>query len=259
MTMEDKELISIIMPAYNAGKTIDLAIESVLQQTYPHWELIVVDDCSEDDTWQKLLQYTQKDRRIRVLQNEQNSGASKTRHMAVETAQAQWLAFLDSDDAWAADKLEKQVRLQQQTKGKLLFTGSAFMDAEGAPINWYLHVPARIGYRKLLKQNLVSNSSVLVHKATYLQHEVIGDDMHEDFACWICLLRSGEFAYGIDEPLLIYRLSTNSKSGNKVKAAKMNWNAYKAAGVNVFAAVYYMIWYCINGLLKYRRLSKGAE
>ena len=256
MIMTENEKISIIMPAFNAVKTIDKAIGSVLCQTYPYWELIVVDDCSKDGTLQKLTEYAQQDSRVRVLVNEQNSGASYTRHRAVEVAQGEWLAFLDSDDAWKSDKLEKQVALQKQTKGKLIFTGSAFMDAEGDPIEWYLHAPAQIGYRKLLKQNLVSNSSVLVHKATYLQHEVIGNNMHEDFACWLRLLRGGEVAYGIDEPLLIYRLSATSKSGNKFKAAKMNWNAYRAAGVSRAAAIYYMCWYIWNGLLKYGSLKK---
>lgn len=256
MIMTESEIISIIMPAFNAAKTIDQAIGSVLCQTYPHWELVVVDDCSKDDTLKKILQYAQQDSRIRVLVNEQNSGASYTRHKAIETARGEWLAFLDSDDAWKNDKLEKQVALQRQTKGKLIFTGSAFMNAEGNPIEWYLHAPVQIGYRKLLKQNLVSNSSVLVHKLTYLQYEVIGNNMHEDFACWLRLLRSGEVAYGIDEPLLIYRFSAESKSGNKLKAAKMNWNAYRAAGVNRVAAAYYMCWYTWNGLMKYGRLKK---
>ncbi len=259
MTMEDNELISIIMPAYNAGKTVELAIESVLKQTYPYWELLVVDDCSKDDTLVKLYRLAAQDSRIQVLVNEKNSGASQTRHRAIKAARGQWLAFLDSDDAWAGDKLEKQVALQKQTKGKLFFAGSAFMNAEGESIDWYLHAPAQIGYRKILKQNIVSNSSVLVHKQTYLQNEVVGSNMHEDFACWLRILRSGEIAYGIDEPLLIYRLSAASKSGNKLKAAKMNWNAYRAADINVFEAAYYMGWYCVNGLLKYRQLRKGAE
>lgn len=257
--MADRELISIIMPAYNAEKTVARAIESVLQQTYPHWELIVVDDCSRDGTPAMLRQLARQDERIRVLVNEENLGASHTRHRAVEAACGQWLAFLDSDDAWVSSKLEKQILLQRQTQAKLVFTGSAFMDADGEPIDWYLHVPGEIEYRKLLKQNLISNSSVLVHKQTYLQHEVIGNNMHEDFACWLRFLRAGETACGIDEPLLIYRLSAASKSGNKRKAAKMNWNAYRAAGVNIFVASYSMCWYAVNGLMKYRQLRKEAR
>lgn len=257
--MENKELISIIMPAYNAAKTIDEAIGSVLEQTYPHWELVVVDDGSGDGTLKKLSAYARADQRIRVLANEQNIGASQTRHKAVEAARGRWLAFLDSDDLWNREKLEKQVALQTEKNANLVFTGSAFITDEGEPIDWYLPAPRQVSYRQLLKQNVVSNSSVLVRKELFLKNEVLGGNMHEDFACWLRLLQSGEIAYGIDEPLLIYRLSATSKSGNKVKAAVMNWNAYRAAGLSVPEAVYYMCWYTVKGLLKYRNLRKGAK
>ena len=79
--------------------------------------------------------------------------------------------------------------------------------------------------------------------------------MHEDFAVWLGILKSGKFAYGVDEPLLIYRLSKTSKSGNKFKAAKMNWNTYRYMGLNVFSSFYYECWYIVKGLLKYRNLK----
>lgn len=250
----ENELISIIMPAHNAEKTLPLAVNSVLAQTYQNYELIIINDCSHDRTLALAEQYAHTDSRISVLSNAENIGVSQTRHKGVESARGEWLAFLDSDDAWTSDKLEKQMILQRQKNAKFIFTGSAFMDDQDAPINWIMHVPEKIGYRRLLKQNLVSNSSVLIQKSCYLEHEFIGNGLHEDFVCWLRLLRSGEAAYGIDEPLLIYRLSSSSKSGNKLKAAKMNWNAYRAAGLNVLEASYYMVWYVANGLRKYRNL-----
>ena len=256
MKMADDELISVIMPAYNAQETLACAVDSVLSQTYKKLELIIVDDCSKDDTLRIAQDYALADRRIKVLHNAQNSGASRTRHNAVEAASGKWIAFLDSDDAWVSDKLEKQVILQKKKNATLVFTGSAFMNAEGDPLDWTLHVPAEIRYRRLLKQNLISNSSVLVLKESYQKNEILGSNMHEDFACWLNLLRSGEVAYGIDEPLLIYRLSPNSKSGNKIKAMKMNWNAYRRAGLTPFEAAYYMCWYAVNGLIKYSHLRK---
>lgn len=236
-----------------------LAVESVLKQTYQNLELIIVDDASKDKTVEIAQRYAENDNRVRVICNKKNVGVSKTRHRAVDAARGQWLAFLDSDDAWKEDKLEKQIDLQRKKNGKLIFTGSAFMDEEGHTIDWILHAPQEICYRKLLKQNLISNSSVLVEKQIYQQYEAIGDDMHEDFACWIKILRSGTKAFGIDEPLLIYRISGKSKSGNKLKAAKMNWNTYRAVGMNVFFAGYYMIWYTINGLKKYSQLKKSEK
>ena len=254
--MSSVKKISVIMPAYNAEKTLERAVSSVLHQTYPEWELILVNDASGDGTQAMLEQYAAADPRIRIFINAQNRGVSFTRHRAVEQATGDWIAFLDSDDAWAPEKLEKQVALLAEKQAKLVFTGSTFMDAAGAPIDWMLHVPETIGYRKLLKQNLISNSSVLVEKNTYLRYEMAGDAMHEDFACWLQMLRAGVCAYGIDEPLLIYRLSATSKSGNKWKAARMNWNTYRAIGLPVVTAAYYMVWYTINGVRKYKNLKK---
>lgn len=248
-------MISIIMPAYNAEKTLDYAVRSVLAQTYKDFELIIINDCSKDKTAELIQALMREDGRIRMLNNDKNKGVSVTRHRGVEVAVGEWLAFLDSDDAWVPDKLEKQVVLQRETGASLLFTGSSFINADGKKIDAILHVPERIGYRKLLKQNLISNSSVLIRKSLYQKHESMGDNMHEDFTCWLKVLRSGEIACGINEPLLIYRLSPTSKSGNKVKAAKMNWNTYRAIGLNVFQAAYYEAWYVVNGLLKYRKLK----
>ena len=163
--------------------------------------------------------------------------------------------ILDSDDAWAPDKLEKQIELQKRTNADLLFTGSAFMDSDGQPIDWYLHAPAKVTYRQLLKQNVLSNSSALVRKELYAKHYAIGDGMHEDFAIWLSILKEGKNAYGVDEPLLIYRIAKSSKSGNKVKAAKMNWNTYRYVGLNPLAAFYYECWYMVKGLLKYKNLK----
>ena len=245
--------VSIIMAAYNAEKTISVAINSVLKQTYPNWELLVINDCSKDGTAEMVNAFS--DPRIRLLKNENNFGVSISRKRGMEEANGEWIAVLDSDDAWAPDKLEKQIRLAEETGAELIFTGSAFMDEEGNPINWQLHVPATLSYRSLLKQNLVSNSSVLVKTDLYRKHYAIGDEMHEDYAIWLGITREGKTAYGIDEPLLIYRVANTSKSSNKIKAAKMNWNTYRYVGLNLVTACYYMCWYTVKGLLKYRHLK----
>jgi len=248
-------LISIIMAAYNAEQTIEQAVSSVLKQSYKNFELLVIDDCSKDNTLSIVENFRKSDDRVKVIRNTQNSGVSYTRRHGLEKAKGEWIAILDSDDAWATDKLEKQIKLQKDTCADLLYTGSAFIDSDGNPIDWYLHAPYKIGYKQLLKQNLISNSSSLVRKELYSKYYVSDDGMHEDFAVWLGILKSGIFAYGVDEPLLIYRLSENSKSGNKFIAAKMNWNTYRYMGLNVFSAFYYECWYVINGLLKYRNLK----
>lgn len=253
--MENIGLISIIMAAYNAEKTIDRAIASVLAQTYREFELIVVNDCSKDQTRQIVQKYTEQDPRVRLVDNPKNYGISYTRKRGSNEARGTWIAVLDSDDAWTTDKLEKQAKRQSETGADLLFTGSTFMDVDGKPVEWYLHAPCEITYRQLLKQNVLSNSSSLVKKDLYDQYYAAGDNMHEDFATWLNILKTGRKAYGIDEPLLIYRLTKTSKSGNKLKAAKMNWNTYRYVGLSFFEALYYECWYIVNGLLKYRNLK----
>jgi len=252
--MEDSTgLVSIIMAAYNSEKTIATAIRSVQEQTYTKWELLVINDCSEDHTVEIVSSFV--DSRIRLLHNKKNCGVSISRKKGMEIAQGEWIAVLDSDDAWASDKLEKQIKLAKRTGAELIFTGSAFMDNDGNPIDWQLHVPTILSYRELLKQNLVSNSSVLVKADLYRKYYAIGDGMHEDFAIWLGITRDGIKAYGIDEPLLIYRLAKASKSSNKIKAARMNWNTYRYVGLNPLAASYYMCWYIVKGLLKYSHLK----
>ena len=251
----DFGLISIIMAAYNAEKTIEQAINSVLSQTYPDFELLVVNDCSTDKTAMLAEAIVKKDDRIRLISNEKNSGVSYTRKHGLEEASGEWVAILDSDDAWAPEKLEKQIKLQKKTNADLLFTGSAFMDADGKPIDWYLAATAEVTYRQLLKQNVLSNSSALVRKELYAKYYAVGDGMHEDFAMWLNILKDGRKAYGVDEPLLIYRIAISSKSGNKFKAAKMNWNTYRYIGLNPIEAAYYEGWYMIKNVIKYTNLK----
>ena len=255
MKHENFGLISIIMAAYNAEKTIVQAVESVLNQTYPHFELLVVNDCSTDRTVELVKGIAERDKRVRLISNQKNSGVSYTRKHGLDEARGEWIAILDSDDAWAPEKLEKQIVLQEKMNADLLFTGSAFMDSDGQPIDWYLHAPAEVTYRQLLKQNILSNSSALVRKELYTKHYAVGDGMHEDFAIWLGILKEGKKAYGVDEPLLIYRIAKSSKSGNKVKAAQMNWNAYRYVGLNTVEAAYYEAWYMVKNIIKYTNLK----
>ena len=245
--------VSVIMAAYNAERTIKAAIESVLSQTYRDLELIVVDDCSRDATLQVVNSFA--DPRIRVLRHEQNRGVSSSRHEAVLAAKGQWIAVLDSDDLWTTDKLQRQMLCVERTGAQLVFTASSFMTDDGTPLQWILHVPEVIGYRRLLKQNIISNSSVMVLRELYLRYETLDDTMHEDFTCWLRLLKAGHKAVGIDVPLLCYRLSANAKTSNKWKAMRMNWRTYRAVGLSRAESLYYTCWYVMKGLRKYSNLK----
>ena len=255
MGEESFGLISIIMAAYNAEKTIGYAIESVLAQTYKDFELLVVNDCSKDNTEAVVKSYSEKDGRVKLFSNPENLGVSLTRLEALKRAKGEWIAILDSDDAWMPEKLEKQIALQKKTGAELVFTGVKYISENGTPIDWQLTVPKEIGYKKLLKQNLIANPSALVKKSLYSDNYAIGDEMHEDFAVWLGILKTGIKAYAVTEPLTVVRISSHSKSGNKLKSAVMNWKTYRYMKMNVFSSAYYMCWYTVNGVLKYRNLK----
>ena len=173
-------LISVIMPAYNAEKTIRQAIESVMAQSFRQWELIVINDRSKDDTRQRVLERAEQDTRIRYMENDGNLGVAKTRNLGVSMARGEWIAFLDSDDAWEREKLERQVQLAERTDARLIFTGSAFMDQDGERLDYRMEVPEEVGFRGLLKQNVISCSSVLAEKALMVRYPMMPGDMHED-------------------------------------------------------------------------------
>lgn len=250
------ELVSVIMAAYNAEDTLESAVRSVLEQTYPNVELLIVDDCSTDFTYTIAKRLQEQDARVYVYRNSENLGAARTREHGLRMANGNWIAILDADDIWKADKIARQMELQKETNAELLYTGSSFMEADGKPICWTLHVPETLSYRQLLKQNLISNSSALVRHDLYEQNYAACDTIHEDYAIWLRILRSGRMAYGIDEPLIFYRISQKSKSGNKIHSAVMNWNTYRFIGLNPLQAAYCEFWYMLKGALKYHNLKK---
>ncbi len=253
--MEDIGLISIIMAAYNAEKTIEFAIDSVLKQTYSNYELIVINDCSCDNTEKIVKSYAEKDNRIKLISNEKNCGVSISRLNGLRAAAGNWIAILDSDDAWKEEKLEKQAEIHEKTKADFIYTATTYIDFNGNSIDWILNVPEKIDYKELLKQNKIHSSSSLIKKDLFEKCYAIGDDMHEDFALFLGVLKNVDFACGVNEPLTIYRVSSDSKSGNKLKSAIMNWRTYRFMDLNIVSSAYYMVWYTVNGILKYKNLK----
>lgn len=249
-------LISIVMPAYNAEKYIKTAISSVISQTYQEWELLVMDDGSRDQTSDIVKSYMATDQRIYYYPNQENMGVCAARNKGIEKSHGDWIAFLDSDDCWDSHKLEIQVKAIKQYGARFLYTGSAFMDDSGKQLDYILSVPEQIGYHELLKQNVISCSSVLIEKNLMLQYPMKqGDRLHEDFAVWLQILKNEvPIAYGIDRPLLIYRVNQLSKSGNKKKAAWFTFRVYRYVGLSFFTACYYFCFYTARNLRKYKKI-----
>ena len=248
--------ISIIMPAYNAEAYIRQAIRSVQEQTFKDWELILIEDCSTDNTLYLIQDAMAADSRLRLIQNPCNLGVSRSRNAGIDQAKGKWIAFLDSDDCWAPEKLEKQLAFAKANHCPFTFTGSGFMDENGNRLSYYLPAPKRLAFRQLLKQNLISCSSVLIRRDLLSHFPADSERIHEDFALWLQILKERTpAAMGLDEPLLIYRLSAASKSGNKLKAACMTFRVYRYVGLSLPAAIYYWGWYTVRSLRKYGKLK----
>ena len=249
-------MVTIVMPAYNSEKYLLNAVDSVRKQTIRAWELLIIDDCSTDETGKLAEDLARIDDRIIALHNEKNLGVGATRNRGVLEAKGDWIAFLDSDDQWEHDKLERQTELISSNPGaNLVFTGSHFMDESGKLLDYVLHVPEKIDRGQLLKQNLISCSSVLVKRELMLMHPMRSQPMvHEDFAAWLEILREERYAFGIDDPLLIYRVSGKGKSGNKLKSARMNWNTYRSSGLEWAEAAKYMLHYAFRNFKKYSHI-----
>lgn len=244
--------VSVIMPVYNAERFLRQAVDSVLTQSYSDFELILVDDCSTDGSYDILCEYENKDKRVRVFKNEQNKGVSYTRNFAVSKANGEYIALIDSDDMWRKDKLSKQMSLiEKYPDTDLCYTASAFVDTESVESDFVFNVPEQVTYKKLLKQNVASCSSVLIKKKWLVKYPMAHDNMHEDFAVWLSVLKDGGKARGINEPLLIYRVAANSKSGNKFKSMGMTYRVYKYMGLNIFERCYYMCFYILSGIKKH--------
>lgn len=253
--MSKKEvLVSIIMPAYNCEKYVFEAINSVLAQTYKNWELLVLDDGSKDNTLQIIEEFSRKDSRIKAFPNRKNMGVSATRNRGIELASGDWIAFLDSDDMWEPLKLEKQFEVVENKSVEFLFTGSSYVNEEGEPFKGLFEIPEKVTYKKLRNQNVISCSSVLVKKKYFENIKMEKDEMHEDYAVWLRILKLGVTAYGVNEPLLIYRISRNSKSGNKMKTFKMTYKVFRFIGVNPIGSAYFMVRHVIASVGKYKKI-----
>ena len=243
-------MISVIMPAYNAEKTIRQAIDSVLSQTYRDLELIVINDCAKDATKEIIEEYMAQDDRVRMIDNKVNSGVSVSRNKGIADAKGEYIAFLDSDDMWREDKLEKQLKVMKDNNAVLSYTASAFIDQDGNPYNYVMEAEEKTTLDTLLRKNLISCSSAMVKTDVMKKIRMPGDKMHEDYYVWIKILKKYKYAYGVNEPLLIYRMSANSKSSSRVKSAIMIYNTYHAVGYNVVSAGFLTLRYTIHSVSK---------
>lgn len=255
MENKNKIKISVVMPVYNSALFVGQSIESVLSQSCGDFEFVIVDDCSTDGSYDILCEYSKADSRIRLYKNEKNMGVSYTRTFAVSQAQGEYIALIDSDDVWTSDKLLRQVELCEKFPDTdICYTSAGFADTNSNRSDFVFHVPTQVDFKTLLKQNVISCSSVLVRKSVLEQYPMKYDHMHEDYASWLSALKNGCVARGIDEPMLIYRVDKTSKSGNKLRSAVMTYRVYRYIKINFFSRIYYMLCYTLSGMKKYKNI-----
>ena len=245
----NKPLVSVIMPAYRCAATVGAAIDSVLCQDVD-LELLVIDDCSPESLEEALAPYSANPR-VRLLKNEQNMGAAQTRNRGVSLAKGEYVAFLDSDDIWLPGKLQKQLKLMEETGMVLCATARELMSPEGVPSGRVLPVKPEITYRELLKHNSIACSSVVMKREVALEHPMHHEDSHEDYIMWLEILEKHGSACGINEPLLRYRLTNTGKSGSKLHSAKMTFKVYRYMGFSMAKSLVCFASYAIHGVSKY--------
>src|SRR5690625_536608 len=224
---EIQALVSVITPAYNAERFIAEAIESVQKQTYEHWEMIIVDDQSKDQTVQIVKQYVEVDDRIKLIQLEENSGSAVARNTAMDHAQGRYLAFLDSDDRWLREKLEKQLAFMQQNDLAFTFTKYVRTKEDGQETNGISAAPVKVGYDDLMKHCVIGCLTVMLDKDKIGDERMVNIRTRQDYAFWLAITKKGFYAYCLPEVLAQYRLVADSISSNKLKAAKQNWYLYR--------------------------------
>lgn len=244
----DRQKVSVITPVYNAEQFLRETLDSVLSQTYDNIEYILVDDCSTDDSADIINDYAQKDKRINYIKLEHNSGAAVARNTGLENATGRYIAFIDSDDVWYSEKLEKQLHFMKKSNEAFTYTKYERMSEDGKIIG-APEFPRKLNYAGLLKNTAIACSTVVVDR------EVIGDfrmplvRKGQDTATWLHILKKHDYAYLVDEVLNQYRSREGSLSDNKFGALKRTWHTYRhIEKLPLYKASYYFVHYGINAL-----------
>lgn len=247
-----KPVISVIIPAFNAGRYIVDALDSAQQQTFTAIEIIVVDDCSTDNTVLLVEEAMKNDSRICLIKLNENGGVAKARNIAIDKAQGDWIAFLDSDDIWEREKLEKQLIVAAREEADLVCCSYDCIDETGISLNRGCSVPHLVTYNQMLSVNSIGCSSVLLSASIARSAHFPEDFYHEDYLLWMRLLGTGIKAVGLDETLMHYRICKGSRSANKLLAAKNRWRIYRQGlGMGRLSSLFAFVRYGLAGIRKY--------
>ena len=242
--------ISIIIPMHNSSKHIEECLESVINQTYKNLEIILVDDASKDNCVELVKKYN--DNRIKVIELKENVGAGLARNKGIEEATGSYICFLDSDDYWAKDKLEKQVKFIEDNNYTFIYGGYDYLKNGKRK---KAKVPKNLNYNQLLKDHSIFTSTVMLNMEHLKKEDIYMPNLKrgQDYGAWWNILKEGITAYGITDTLAIYRVGEKSLSSNKFKAIAETWYLFKRENMGFFKRLYYFSCYAFYAVK--RRLS----
>lgn len=242
--MENYGLVSIITPSYNSANYIIDTIESIINQTYPYWELLITDDCSTDNSVEIIANYTVKDSRIKLLKTEKNSGAGVCRNKSIENAQGRFIAFCDSDDCWFSQKLEKQLKFMILKDCALSYSSYMIMN-EVKTIMGISVCMSNIDYKSMKREDGIGCLTAIYDTEKVGKMYFPSIRKRQDWGLWLEILSKCKVAYGIKEPLAYYRVRRDSISSNKLALIKYNINIYRTVlgysylkAIWIFLAIY---------------------
>ncbi|MGO3184541.1 MAG: glycosyltransferase family 2 protein [Aequorivita sp.] len=240
--VKDSPLVSVIMPLYNSSKYVSEAIKSVLEQTYTHWELIIVDDASNDGSSQIVEELAALHSRILSVKLTANHGPSFCRNKATEIAQGDYMAFLDSDDLWDTEKLSAQIKFMLENKCDVSFTSYLHINENGNSLNRRVSAMSILPYEKQFRNNYIGNLTGMYNAAALGKIKSAKMPKRQDWALWLeAIKRSKKPAMGINQDLAFYRIRKDSVSANKMGLLKHNFNFYKThLGLSWPASIYCM-------------------
>lgn len=251
--MSNNELVSIITPSYNTADFIGLTIDSVINQTYQNWEMIIVDDASTDNSVAVIEEYVKKDDRIIPIYLKDNKGQGNARNIATDIAKGRFITFLDSDDLLHPMKIEKHIKYMLEINVSFSYTSYGFIDESGFEILKPFHVSKRpIGYYDLLKRTEISCLTAMYDATAIGKQHMIDIRKKQDYELWLRILKTGIKAYPLDEVLAFYRQRKNSTTNNKKKLIKLHYIFLREIEkLSVFQSLYYTLSWGWNGFKKY--------